>query len=67
MPSWSSDHEIVHHRTVGPVELKIVVLTAAVGSADEARLHLALLTGVSEPAVGRTGPRPTGRRPTSSP
>lgn len=51
------DHKVVQHPAVGPIEvdcdvltdgdaeLKIVILTAAPGSADESKLQLALLSG----------------------
>ena len=52
------DHKIVEHPAVGPIavdcdvladgDLKIVILTAAPDSADETRLRLAFLAGVSE-------------------
>lgn len=55
-------HKVVHHPTVGPIaldcdvlgdgagELKIVVLTAVMGSDDDTRLRLAQLSGSPEPA-----------------
>jgi transcriptional regulator with XRE-family HTH domain len=56
------DHKIIEHPAVGPIsvdcdvmtdgdaELKIVILTAAPGTADETKLRLAFLSGVTHPA-----------------
>ncbi|BBH70639.1 transcriptional regulator [Actinoplanes sp. OR16] len=56
------DHKIVAHPAVGPIavdcdvmrdgddDLKIVILTAAPGTADDIRMRLALVAGVPEPA-----------------
>lgn len=61
--------KVVHHPSVGPItvdcdvlgdgdaELKIVVLTAAVGSEDETRLRLAVLAG-APPVLASAPPEP---------
>ncbi|MGK5679217.1 helix-turn-helix transcriptional regulator [Actinoplanes sp. URMC 104] len=58
------DHKIIQHPSVGPIavdcdvlsdgdaELKLVVLTAAVGSEDETKLRLALVSGVPQATAG---------------
>jgi transcription regulator MmyB-like protein len=63
------DHKIVDHPSVGPItvdcdvltdgdtELKIVILTTAPGTEDETNMRLALLSGASDAATGRTSYR----------
>lgn len=58
------DHKVVDHPVAGPVavdcdvltdgdtELKIVILTAAPGTEDEARLHLTTAARTRDPALG---------------
>lgn len=62
-------HKIVHHPSVGPIEvdcdvltdgdaeIKIVILTAASGSEDDTRLQLALQAAVDVNAAPSPGPR----------
>jgi hypothetical protein len=61
------DHKIVEHPAVGPIavdcdvlsdgdaELKIVVLSAVPGSADETKLRLAVVAGAEDPGVRSGG------------
>jgi len=77
------DHKTIEHPSVGPVEvdcdvltdgdseLKIVIMTAVPGSADETKLQLAAIAGPPETASRPAGsPRPPGvpsARPGPSP
>ncbi|RKN45949.1 helix-turn-helix transcriptional regulator [Streptomyces hoynatensis] len=67
------DHKTIRHPAVGPVtvdcdvltegeaELKIVIMTAVPGSADETRLRLAALAGPPAAPAGRGGVHPPAR------
>jgi hypothetical protein len=77
------DHKTIEHPSVGPIEvdcdvltdgdseLKIVIMTAVPGSADETKLQLAAIAGPPEMASRSAGsPRPRGApsaRPGPSP
>ena len=65
MATHREDHKTIRHPAVGPVnvdcdvltdgdtELKIVIMTAVPGSADETTLRLAVITGQPEGPVSQ--------------